>query len=451
MKIIVIGGNAAGMSAASRARRNDPQAQITVFDKDDTVSYGACGLPYFIGGVIPNAEDLIAVSLEDFIEKRNIAVHVLHEVTKILPRKRIIVVRDITHDRVIEVPYDKLIISTGASAIVPPIPGVEHDHVFKLRTLDDGKLIKQYVEKAKPKCALIVGGGYIGLEMAEALHAQGVKVHLAEMLPAVMPNMDADMAQILQEELLRNEVSLYLKNALKHIEPAEDRLKATLADGRTLPVDMIVLSIGVRPNVRLAEEAGVELGPTGAIRVTDRMQTNINGVFAAGDCAEAKHLVTGKAAYIPLGTTANKQGRIAGDNASGKISRFKGVVGTAAVKVFELEAGMTGLSSKSAEKLGIPFKSVTIKSKSRAGYYPGGKRLHVKLILNPQDGKLLGGQIVGGEGVAKRIDVLATALHQKMTVEQVSELDLSYAPPFAPVWDALLVAANQARKLVRGK
>jgi len=451
MKIVVIGGNAAGMSAASRARRNAPKAEITVFEKDETVSYGACGLPYFIGGVIPSAEHLIAVSLKDFIEKRQIAVHVLHPVQKILPRKKTIVVRDSTRDRIFEVPYDKLIISTGASAVVPPIPGVENAGVFKLRTLNDGREIHDFVEQEQPKCALIVGGGYIGLEMAEALHARGIKVHLAEMLPAVMPNMDADMAQLLQEELLRNGLTLHLQNALKRIEAENGRLKATLADNRDLHVDMIVLAIGVRPNVRLAEEAGIELGPTGAIRVNSRMQTNNSNIYAAGDCAEARHLVSGKAAYIPLGTTANKQGRIAGDNASGKVSRFKGIVGTAVVKVFDLEAGMTGLSSKEAEALRIPFKSITIKSRSRAGYYPGAKPLHVKLIFSPVDGKLLGGQIVGGEGVAKRVDVLATALHQKMTVAEVSELDLSYAPPFAPVWDALLVAAGEARKLVRAQ
>ncbi len=449
MKIVIIGGNAAGMSAASRARRNDPKAEITVYEKDDTVSYGACGLPYFVEGLIPDSEDLIAVSLQDFIEKRKISVHILHEVRAIQPRSRTISIYDRPNDRTISVTYDRLIIATGARAVVPPIPGADHERVFKLRTLDDGKQIDNFIRSQKPKSALIVGGGYIGLEMAEALSARGVDVSIVEMLPHIMPLMDEDMAAVIHEELVQKNVQVYANNAVKEIVPGNNGLDARLADGRTLSADFILMSVGVRPNTKLAESCGIELGPTGAIRVNDRMQTSIRDIFAAGDCAEAKHLVTNKPAYIPLGTTANKQGRIAGDNATGKASRFKGIVGTSAFKVFDLEAAMTGLTSRELERLQLPFKAVKIKSRTRAHYYPNPKSIHVKLLFNPQNGRLYGGQIVGGEGAAKRIDVLATALHQKMTVNDLAELDLSYAPPFAPVWDSLLIAANQAVKLIR--
>ena len=449
MKIVVIGGNAAGMSAASRARRNDPNAEITVYEKDDTVSYGACGLPYFVEGAIPDWQKLIAVPLQDFIEKRNISVHVLHEVKAINPRKKTLTVYDHPNERTLEVQYDRLVIATGARAVVPPIPGTDHERVFKLRTLDDGKAIHAFINRHQPKQALIVGGGYIGLEMAEALTARGMQVSIVEMMPHVMPLMDADMAEVIQEELTRQKVQVYTDVSVKEIIAQGEQLQAVLADGRKLTSDLILLSVGVRPNTELAESCGVELGPTGAIRVNDRMQTNIRDILAAGDCAEAKHLVTNKPAYIPLGTTANKQGRIAGDNATGRASRFKGIVGTSGFKVFDLEAAMTGLSSQELARLQIPFKAVKIKSRTRAHYYPNPARIHVKLLFSPQDGRLYGGQIVGGEGSAKRIDVLATALHQKMTVADLAELDLSYAPPFAPVWDALLIAANQAVKQVR--
>lgn len=449
MKLVVVGANAAGLSAASKARRNDPEAEIIVIEKSGDISYGACGLPYFIGGDIAEAEKLIAVPMEDFRQKRNIDIRIFQEALTFDPRKKIITIRRMDDKKTYQLPYDRLIIATGARAVKPPIAGVDAKNVFLLRTLEDGRKIRRFLEEQHPQKVLIVGAGYIGLEMAEAFHKQGAAVYMVEMMEHVMPNMDADMAEWIAQELNAHEVKVFTSTALKEIKQQDSKLSAQLSNGQSLPVDMILISVGIKPNVELALSGGVELGRSGAIAINDRMQTNVRNVYAAGDCAEAKHLVTNKATYIPLGTTANKQGRIAGDNASGHQVHFKGITGTSAVKVFDWEVAMTGISTAAAEKIRLPVKSIVIKSISRAGYYPHPKRIVVKLLFSPQGGKLLGAQMVGGEGVAKRIDVLATALHQKMTVQDIAELDLSYSPPYAPVWDPLLVAANQAVKQVR--
>lgn len=449
MKIVIIGGNAAGMSAASKARRNDPKADIIVLEKSGDVSYGACGLPYFISGEIEKAESLIAVPYEDFIEKRSIDVRMHHEALAFDGHKKLIQVKDVVNNRVFTLDYERLIICSGAAAVWPEIPGNDLQNIFALRSLQDGIKIKDFVDKQNPKQAVIVGAGYIGLEMAEALSKRNVQVHLVEMLPQVMPNMDADMAEIIEQELKAKQVKLYLDNAVQALEGDQTFQRAVLGDGRKIDADMVILSIGVRPNVDFAVSGGVELGRSGAIAVNERMQTNLRYVYAAGDCAEAKFRVVNKTTWLPLGTTANKQGRVAGDNASGYKARFAGITSTSVVKVFEVEAASTGINSSFAKKLKMPVKQVRIVSKSRAGYYPGAKEIAVKLIFDPNSGRLLGAQIVGKEGVAKRIDVLAVAVQQKMTVDEIASLDLSYAPPFAPVWDPVLIAAQQAQKLVR--
>ncbi len=449
MKIIIIGGNAAGMSAASKARRNDPQAEIIVFEKSGTVSYGACGLPYYISDDIKNADSLIAIPVDDFRHKRNIDVQLFHEAVSFNPRKKTAWIKNGKSGEFFEQSYDKLIISTGASAVVPKIPGGELNNVFVLRTLEDGIRIKSFIEKESPKQAAVIGGGYIGLEMAEALTKQGLQVHVLEAQEQALPYLDSDMAAKVAEVLQKKEVKLYLSSMVTGIDGNGNVEKIMLADGRVLAVDMVLLSVGIRPNIAFAQSGGVQIGRTGAIQVNDRMQTNLRHVFAAGDCAETRCLVNNKATWVPLGTTANKQGKTAGDNASGGHSKFKGITTTSAVKIFELEVASTGLNSVTAEKIGLPFAAVSIRSKTRAHYYPGQKDIYVKMIINKQDGRLLGAQILGEEGVAKRIDVLAAALYNKMTVQQIAEMDLSYSPPFAPVWDALLVAANQAMKKVR--
>ncbi len=449
-RFIIIGGNAAGMSAASRIRRNLPQAEIIVFEQSDDVSYGACGLPYFISNDIPEAERLIAISAEDFRQKRQIDVRLRYRALSFDPKKRTVKVQSADSDQSEEIAYDKLIIATGARAVQPPINGVDLDNVFTLRTLQDGIRIKNAISN-NHQTAVVIGGGYIGLEMAEALSKQGLKVSVVEMLDRLMPNVDTDISTEIENELQNQGCGIYKANAVEEIIGGTTAERVRLADGTILPAEVVVIAVGVKPNVEFALSGGVQLGKTGAIAVAPTMRTNVHNVFAAGDCAEAKNLVTGKNDYIPLGTTANKQGRVAGDNASGKTGKFAGIVGTAAVKVFDLEIARTGICSATAEKLYPSFQRVIIKSKSRAGYYPDPKKIVVKLLFRREDGRLLGAQMAGGEGVAKRIDVLATALQQRMTVKEIAELDLSYAPPFAPVWDPILLAANQAKKLVRGE
>ena len=449
MKIVIIGGNAAGMSAASKARRNDKSVQIIVFEKSGTVSYGACGLPYYISDEIKDANQLLAVSVDEFRDQRKIDVRLFHEALTFDPRKKIIYLQDRSTNEQVQQTYDQLIICTGASSIIPQIPGIDLKHVFFLRTLEEGKLLKSYIEKENPGNAAIIGAGYIGLEMVEALKKQGLDVTVIEAVDQVLPFLDPDMAEFVQATLETEKVQVFTSLMVAGISGDGKAQKIHLSDGRELPVDLVLVTAGVSPNVAFAKSGGIELGKSGAIKVDTHLRTNLRSVYAAGDCAESVCRVINKTTHVPLGTTANKQGRIAGDNASGVLSKFNGITTTSVVKIFDTEVASTGLSSALAEKFLIPFSSILIKAGSRAHYYPGSKEIHVKLIFNNHSGKLLGAQIVGGEGVAKRIDILATALYNKMTVAQIRELDLSYSPPFAPVWDVVLVAANQAVKKVR--
>ncbi|MBN1408622.1 MAG: CoA-disulfide reductase [Calditrichaceae bacterium] len=444
--IIIIGGNAAGMSAASKIRRNDPKVKITVFEKSNYVSYAACGLPYFISGDIDRADNLIAVKMDDFIEKRNIQVKLRHEGQSFDSRSKTVNVKNLDDDRIIKLEYDKLIIATGASPIMPSLAGSHLQNIFVLRTMDQGIILKEHIERANPKNALIIGGGYIGLEMAEALVKKNLKATLVEMRNQLMNTVDKEIS---------DQIENYLKEKGCEVLKS-DKVTAFIGDNKVeavrfqrsdeLPIDLVIASSGVQPNVEFAVSGGVELGKSGAIAVNTKMQTNKIHVYAAGDCAEAKNLLTGKSDYVPLGTTANKQGRVAGDNASGKVSHFNGMVATATVKVFDLEIARTGLTEQQATDLHIPYKKVVIKDKTKASYYPGSKPMTVLLIFNAINSRLLGAQIAGYQGAAKRIDILATALHKAMTVQEIAELDLSYAPPFAPVWDPVLIAANQAVK-----
>jgi len=449
MKIVIIGGNAAGMSAASKARRNNKSAQIIVFEKSGTVSYGACGLPYFISDDIKDANQLLAVSVDEFREQRNIDVRLFHEALSFDPRKKVVYLTDSNKNEQLQQTYDQLIICTGASSVRPAIPGIDLKQVFFLRSLADGKIIKSFIDKENPKHAVVIGAGYIGLEMAEALKKRGMDVTVIEAVDQVMPILDPDMADLVQTMLETKQVWVLKNLMVAGISGDGKAQKIHLSDGRELPVDLVLVSAGIHPNVEFAKSGGVQLGTSGAIKVDAHLRTNLRSVYAAGDCAESVCRVVNKTTHVPLGTTANKQGRVAGDNASGVLSKFNGNTTTSVVKIFDSEVASTGLSSALAERFQIPYSTVQIKAGSRAHYYPGSKEIHVKLIFNNQNGRLLGSQIVGGEGVAKRIDILATALYNKMTVAQVAELDLSYSPPFAPVWDAVLIAANQAVKKVR--
>ncbi len=443
-RLIVIGGVAAGMSAAAKARRMDKTLEIVVYEKSGHVSYGSCGLPYFIKGEIPRIEDVIVRTPEQFA-RQGIEVHVHHEVVAIDTKARQVQIRNLETRREFTDVWDKLVLTTGGVAATPPIPGLSLPGIFTLRTPEDAVAIRRWIDEVHPHRAVIVGAGYIGLEMAEALSAHGIRVTVLEMLPQVMPTMDADMAALVQQELEEQNISLHLEHPVRAFE-GSGRIQAVMARGRAFSADMVIFSVGVKPNVTLAANAGIALGPTGAVAVDEYQQTNVPNVWAAGDVAEAHHLITGKPAYVPLGTTANKQGRVAGTNAAGGQATFGGIVGTAAAKIFNLEVGRTGLSERQARDEGFEVEAVTIKSATRAHYMPGHQPIQVKLIFERGTHRLLGGQIVGREGVAKRLDVLAAALHAGWTTYELAKLDLSYAPPFAPVWDPILVAANVANK-----
>jgi len=448
-RLVVIGGCAAGMSAASKARRLNPDLEIVVYEKTGFVSYGSCGLPYYVSGLIDDHNTLVVRTPAQFA-KRDIEVHLHHEVTEVDTEDRRVRVTNLLKDgggsRYES--YDKLLIATGGRpALLPAFSLDDLSGVFAMRAVEDGVATRDFVQRERPRHAVTIGAGYIGVEMAESFHELGLETAVIGRPPQVLKRFDADMAQLVQDELENKGIRLSLGDEVKALEgDAQGRVRRVVSSKDTFEADLVLLAMGVQPNAALAETAGVALGKTGAIATDSQMRTNLPDVFAAGDCAEAYHRITGRGAYIPLGTTANKQGRVAGTNLGGGHAEFEGIVGTAITKVLDVYAAFTGLSEKEARALGYAVQSTTIKAGSRAHYYPGGRPMHVKLVVEEGSGRLLGGQIVGDEGAGPRIDVLATALHKGMTVEELSRLDLAYVPPIAPVWDPLLVAANVALK-----
>jgi len=450
-RLLIIGGVAAGMSAASRAKRRNPEMEVIVLEKTEFISYGSCGLPYYISDMIKDHKKLIIIPPRVAREKRGIDVRLFHEAVEINPQAKW--VRAINHETHEELTfaYDKLVVATGAGAARPPIPGIDLKHVYALRTLNDGVALKSYINTGIPKKAVIIGAGYIGLEMAEAFSVRGLDVTIIEKLPAILGTMDSEINDIVEAELERKKAKLFKNRTVTAFEGnAAGEVKAVvLEDGSRFEADLVLVATGIKPHVKFAEAAGIQLGPTGAIAVNEKQETSVEDVYAGGDCAEAKHLVMGKPAHIPLGPTANKQGRVAGENAAGGYGIFEGIVGTAVFKTFDLEVARTGLSSVEAEKQGYNFATATIADKCCAGYYPGASPITIKLVMNKDDGRLLGAMMVGQSGVSKRIDIFATALYNKNTVEQISHLDLSYAPPFAPVWDPVLIAANIGLKALK--
>jgi len=445
-KLVVIGGDAAGMSAASKVRRTQKEREIVVFERGRHTSYAACGMPYYIAGQVPDADRLIARKPEVFRKNQNIDVRIRHEVVRIDVEGRSVLVRDLEKDVEIQESWDELLIATGASPIRPDLPGMDAEGVFSLSILQTGIDAYEFIEKNKPKKAVVVGGGYIGIEMAEALLARGMEVSLIDMAPQVMPTMDGDMAEGIAGYMKEEGVDVFLEEKLSRLEKDDSgRVTAVVTDQRTLPADLVITGIGVQPNSGLAKEAGLELGVRGAIRVDKRMQTSIPGIWAAGDCAESFHLIAGEPTFIALGTVANKHGVVAGTNISGGDAEFPGVLGTAITKFNDMEIARTGLSENEARSLGRKYKTATIEARTRSGYYPGSASITVKLVADEASGRLLGGQIVGMQGAGKRIDTIATALTAGMTARNIMDLDLSYAPPFSPVWDPVQIAA---RKLV---
>jgi NADPH-dependent 2,4-dienoyl-CoA reductase/sulfur reductase-like enzyme len=443
-RLIVIGGVAAGMSAAAKAKRVTPDIEAVVYERSPYISYAACGMPYFIAGDVADYRSLLART-PDQMARQGVEVHVRHEVTAVDADARTVTVRDLERGREFEQRYDRLVIATGARPVRPRLPGLDLEGVFVLRALDEGRAIRRFVADHQPRRALVIGGGYVGVEMAETFRRLGLEVKMAIRSGQVMRTaLDDDVREVVEEELARQGVDVVMDKPVAC--EGTRRVEAVVTAGERYPCDVALLGIGVRPEVSLARAAGVALGATGAIATDDHMRTNLPGVYAAGDCAEAFHLLTGEPAYIPLGSTANKQGRVAGTNAAGGEAAFGGVVGTMVVRAFDLAVARTGLTAAQARALGYTVRAPMIKAMDASHYFPGVAPIHVKLVVDEETGRLLGGQIAGRRGVAKRIDVVATALHHRLTVADVQRLDLSYAPPFAPVWDPILVAANVAAR-----
>jgi NADPH-dependent 2,4-dienoyl-CoA reductase/sulfur reductase-like enzyme len=439
-RFVVIGADAAGMSAASEARRADPDLGIVAFDKGSFASYSQCGMPYLLGGVVRDRRRLIARTVEEF-ERRGIDVRLGHEVTEIDPERRVV---RVTHDGAeTEQEYDRLLIATGASPVGLSIPGIDLEGVFNLDVMEDAIAIQDYIRERRPERAVIAGGGYIGLEVAENLKRLGMHVSLVQRGEQIFSPVDMDVAAPIDDELERHGIDVSLcESVMQACEGRHGRVTDVLTSQGEVPAELVVLAVGVRPNVGLARTAGVALGQTGAIAVDDHLRTNVPGVYAAGDCAEHHHRLLGRPAWVPLGTTANKQGRVAGRNAAGGDEVFAGIVGTAIVRVFGLEVARTGFTEVEARAAGLECASTTLDSRNHAGYMPDARALTVKLVAERRTGRLLGGQAVGYGGVDKRIDVVATALYAGLTVEDLTRLDLEYAPPFNGVWDPLQVAAT---------
>ncbi|MBM7622253.1 NADPH-dependent 2,4-dienoyl-CoA reductase/sulfur reductase-like enzyme [Bacillus tianshenii] len=443
--IVIIGGIAGGMSAASKLRRLREDVKITVFEKDEHISYGACGLPYYISGVTKSHKDLLARTVEDF-EKRDIKVNTQHEVKKVNHEQKMVLVQNLRTGGTEEINYDKLLIATGSKPIVPPFVPKEAENVFTLKTLSDGMKMKEYFqERENVKRIAIIGGGYIGMELVETMKELQKEVTVIELQPHILPNYDQDMAEIL-ENSLKERVNILTGEEVQKLHIENGRVTSVITDKGEYEADAVIVNIGNKPNTEFVQDIGLEMLDNGAIIVDKQQQTSIPSIYAAGDCATSNHLLLQKPVNIALGTTANKHGRVAADNLAGISSSFQGILGTNVVKVMEWTAAMTGLTEKSAKQKGLNFKTVKVETNSHASYYPNALPFHIKLVYEEKTKKLLGAQILGqDESAAKRIDIYATAITCGLTTEQIGMLDLSYAPPYATVWDAVQVAANAAK------
>jgi NADPH-dependent 2,4-dienoyl-CoA reductase/sulfur reductase-like enzyme len=446
--LVIVGGVAAGLAAAMEARRNAPDLAVTVFERTGDISYGACGLPYVVAGLIPSPDALVLHTPAYFRERHSIEVRLNCEAVELLPSKSRVRVLEAGAER--EVSYDSLVLATGAAAVCPPLPGRDLEGVFVLRHMRDGRRMLRYFEEARPRRAVVVGAGYIGLEMAEAFSARGLRTTLVEGSDRVMGALGGRVRELVADELRAGGVEVLFGERVTAFEGRGTRVERVLTDsGRALEADVVSVGVGVRPEVALAVAAGIEVGASGAVRTDERQRTSAPGVYAAGDCCEVLNQVSGRRVWHPLGQPAVRQGWVAGANAAGQDStpeaRYAGVVGTNAVKVFGLEVARTGLSLEEALEAGFDAAEVESGSHSRAGYYPGGSKILTRVVADAR-GRLLGAQLVGREGVAQRVNVFAAALHAGLRVDEVERFDLAYAPPFAPTIDPVIRAAHAARK-----
>ncbi len=451
MRYLIVGGVAGGATVAARLRRLDEQAEIILFERGEFVSYANCGLPYYIGGTITDRSDLFVQTKAGFTKRFCVDVRVRHEVLSIDSAQKLVRVVDLLSGKEYDERYDKLVLSPGAEPLRPAIEGIDSDKIFTLRSVPDTDKIKTYIQRRKVKRAVIVGGGFIGLEMAENLYMAGAEVFIVEMADQVMAPVDYSMAAIVHQHLLSKGIHLMLGNGVTRFEDRDEELCVSLSDGKQLVADMALLSIGIRPENQLAKSAGLQLGERGGIVVNDYMQTSDPDIYALGDAAEIKNLVTGKPVMIPLAGPANKQGRIVANNiVFGNKSVYRGAMGTSIAKVFDLTVAAVGMNAKQLKKANIPYMESYTHGASHAGYYPGGAMLSVKILFEPDNGRLLGAQVVGQKGVDKRIEMLAQTIQRAGTVYDLAELEHAYAPPYASAKDPVNMAGFVAENILQG-
>ena len=450
MKVVIIGGVAGGATAAARLRRLDETAEIVVFERSGYVSYANCGLPYYIGGVIEDRADLTLQTPASFFARFRVDMRVRHEVTALHPDRKTVCVRNLETGEEFEEAYDKLLLSPGAKPAQPRLPGVGLEKLFTLRTVEDTFRIKDYIDAHRPRSAVLAGGGFISLELAENLRELGMEVTIVQRPKQLMTPFDPDMAAFMHGEVRRHGVRLALGRTVEGFAERDGGVDVLLKDADPLHADMVVLAIGVAPDTALAKAAGLELGLKDSIAVNDRMETSVPDIYAVGDAVQVKHFVTGHDAVISLAGPANKQGRIAADNICGGDSRYQGSQGSSVIKVFGMTAAATGVNETAAKQAGLDADAVVLSPMSHAGYYPGGKLMTMKAVFEKGTFRLLGAQIVGYEGVDKRIDVLATAIRAGMTAVQLKDLDLAYAPPYSSAKDPVNMAGFMVENLAKG-
>jgi len=442
--VLIIGGVAAGTSVGASAKRLDSSLRILLIQKERYISYGGCGLPYYVQGVIKNINDLIEFTPHRFREEKGVEVLTEHEVFDVNFEKKIVKARNTNNRKVKEFEYEKLVITTGASPILPNLEGIKNNRIFTIRTPDDALKIRKFLKEKNPKSVVIVGGGYIGVEMSETFREHGLRVYIIEMLDHLLGNAEPEINKIIVDSLEKNGVKVLLKTRVEKFISTE-RIKVVTNSG-DIETDMVLIAVGVKPNTEIFN--GIRKGIKGAIEVDEMGKTSIKDVFSAGDCATVNHFIIKKKVYIPMGTTANKQGRIVGKNVAGGEEKFIGVLGSSITKIFNIEFGRTGITEEEAKMFGYDPGSVYIKALSKAKYYPKAKPIHIKLFFDKKTGKILGAQMVGND-IHKRLNTIVSAIYGNLTIEELGYIDLAYAPPFSPVWDPVLISGNAAKKYLK--
>lgn len=444
MRVVIIGGVAAGMSAAAKLKRMKPDYEVVVYEKTDVVSFGACGLPYFVGGFFDDPQNMIARAPEKFVES-GIDLKIFHEVTSIDTDSKKLKVQDVKNGEIFEDSYDKLMIATGASSIIPPIKNVKLENVSTLKSLDDGIKVKELMNRDEIKKVAIIGAGFIGLEAVEAAKKLGKEVVVFQLEDRILPQVfDKELTDILEEEIKNHNVDLRLQEIVSELV-GEEKVKKVITNKGEYDADLVIIATGVRPNTAFLKDSKVNLLPNGAIIVDEFGKTSVEDIYAAGDCATIKNIVTGQDSYVPLATGANKLGRIVGENLAGANNSFQGSLGSSCIKIMDMEAASTGLTEVQAEKLGIKVKSKFISDFNQTNYYPGRNKMYVKLVYDADTKVILGGQVAGYKDAVQRCNVIAASIFGKLTTSQLGMLDLCYAPPFARTWDILNVAGNVSK------